>query len=101
MTVVTLYSLLDIEVNVFESYLSPEQKPTTAQVIQENTKLKSFFDLLEYSLEAMTAATETLMHVFEDYSPPCYAAHWQRTFLENNNIIIFTDEDMEVDFLDH
>lgn len=41
------------------------------------------------------------MHVFEDYGPQCYAAQPLRVFLENNNTIIFTNEDMEVAFPDY
>ncbi|KAB2596019.1 hypothetical protein D8674_031469 [Pyrus ussuriensis x Pyrus communis] len=64
-------------------------------------KFKSHFDQLEYSSEVRTNTDEALMHVFEDYGPQCYVVQPQRAFLENNNDIIFTDEDIEMAFPDH
>lgn len=41
------------------------------------------------------------MNVFENYGPQCFAAQPHRAFLENDDTIIFMDEGMKVDFLDH
>ncbi|KAB2597331.1 hypothetical protein D8674_000251 [Pyrus ussuriensis x Pyrus communis] len=69
--------------NYFTDMEADTVKP---QVLQENPKFKSLFDQLEYGPEARNVAAEALMH---------------RAFLNNNNAIIFTDNDMEVAFLDH
>ncbi|KAB2600703.1 Retrovirus-related Pol polyprotein from transposon 17.6 [Pyrus ussuriensis x Pyrus communis] len=102
MTAVTLYSLLDMEIEAIKRYLSQWQSPTGAQVLQGNSKFKSLFDQLEYGPEARITATEALMHVPEDHSPQYYTTQPHRAFLKNNNTIIFTyEEDMEVAFLNH
>ncbi|KAB2626574.1 Retrovirus-related Pol polyprotein from transposon 17.6 [Pyrus ussuriensis x Pyrus communis] len=84
MTGVTLYSLADMAANA-----------TERQVFQENPKFKSLFNQLEYGPEARIAIAEAFMHVSKDYDLP------QKAFFNNNNVIIFTDEDMEVAFPDH
>ncbi|KAM1686478.1 hypothetical protein ACFX2K_034572 [Malus domestica] len=56
---------------------------------------------LEYGPEVKTTTAEALMHVSNDYGPQCYAVQPHKAFIENNNAIIFTDEDMEMAFPDH
>ncbi|KAB2626022.1 Retrovirus-related Pol polyprotein from transposon 17.6 [Pyrus ussuriensis x Pyrus communis] len=89
MATVTLYDFFDIETKQSSTTL-PKRRPTAAQVIQRNQKFKSLFDELEYGPKPRTATTKALMHIFP-----------RRAFLENKNVIAFTDEDMEVVFPDH
>ncbi|CAN6586028.1 unnamed protein product [Malus baccata var. baccata] len=56
MTVVTLYSLSNMETDVVEHYLFQWQGLTIAQVLQENTKFKSLFDQLKYGPKAKAAS---------------------------------------------
>ncbi|CAL8992919.1 unnamed protein product [Prunus brigantina] len=41
------------------------------------------------------------MNISAESNPHCFAAPSQRSFLENDNSIVFTDEDMEVPYPDH
>ncbi|CAL8089322.1 unnamed protein product [Prunus armeniaca] len=41
------------------------------------------------------------MNIFAESNPHCFTAQPQRSFLENDNAIVFTDEDMEVPYPDH
>ncbi|KAB2600463.1 Retrovirus-related Pol polyprotein from transposon 17.6 [Pyrus ussuriensis x Pyrus communis] len=90
-----------MEADTSKLYFSPRQGHTTAHVLQENPKFKSLFNQLEYDPKARITTVEALMHVSEDYGPQCYNAQLQKAFLENNNAIIFIDEDMEMAFLEH
>ncbi|RXH77043.1 hypothetical protein DVH24_019931 [Malus domestica] len=56
MTVVTLYSLSNMETDVVEHYLFQWQGLTIAQVLQENTRFKSLFDQLKYGPKAKAAS---------------------------------------------
>ncbi|CAL8992530.1 unnamed protein product [Prunus brigantina] len=41
------------------------------------------------------------MNISAESNPHCFAAQPQRSFLENDNSIVFTDEDMEIPYPDH
>ncbi|KAL6191678.1 hypothetical protein ACLB2K_038068 [Fragaria x ananassa] len=79
--------------------------PSAAKVLQQNPKFKSLFDQLEYGPEARYAAAKGLMDVTETFGPQCFAAGIEtqrgRSLLEGDNAIVFTDKDIEVDYLDH
>ncbi|CAL2229612.1 unnamed protein product [Prunus armeniaca] len=84
-----------------ECYLGLKQGPTASQVLQRNPKFQSLFDQLGFGPQAREAAVVALMNISAESNPHCFAAQPQRSFLENDNAIVFTDEDMEVPYLDH
>ena len=53
--------------------------------------------------EARRVATESLISIAIDSGIECFTAesHASRAYLETTNAITFTDEDMEVEHLDH
>ncbi|CAN6718708.1 unnamed protein product [Malus baccata var. baccata] len=70
MTVVTLYSLSNMETDVVEHYLFQWQGLTIVQVLQENTKFKSLFDQLKYGPKAKA--------VFIIFTNEGISAHYSR-----------------------
>ncbi|CAL2237142.1 unnamed protein product [Prunus armeniaca] len=98
---VTFHNLTEAEASVVESYLGMKQGPTASQVLQRNPKFKSLFDQLGFGPQAREADTVALMNISAESNPHCFAAQQQSPFLENNNAIVFTDEDIEVPYSDH
>ncbi|BFG18248.1 hypothetical protein CerSpe_045220 [Prunus speciosa] len=96
---VTFHDLTEAEAKIMERYLAVKQGPTASQVLQRNPKFKSLFDQLGYGPHAREAAAIALMNISEEYGSHCFTT--QGAFLENNNAIVFTDEDMEVPYPDH
>ncbi|CAL8167178.1 unnamed protein product [Prunus armeniaca] len=84
-----------------ERYLSMKQGPTASQVLQRNPKFKSLFDQLGFGPQAREAAAVALMNISEESNSQCFTTQPQRSFLGNDNAIVFTDEDMEVPYPDH
>jgi hypothetical protein len=77
--------------------------PTAIKALQRNPRFRSLFNQLGLNPEARTAATEAIMAIAADSGAHCFTAetHASRAFLETTNAITFTDEDMEVQYLDH
>ncbi|CAL2229206.1 unnamed protein product [Prunus armeniaca] len=98
---VTFHTLTEAEATVMEQYLGSKQGPTSSQVLQRNPRVKSLFDQLGFGPQAREAAAVALMNIFAGANPHCFTAQPQRLFLENDNAIIFTDENMEVPYPDH
>ncbi|CAL9018421.1 unnamed protein product [Prunus brigantina] len=98
---VTFHTLTEAEATVMERYLGSKQGPTASQVLQRNPKVKSLFDQLGFGPQAREIAAVALMNISAESNPHCFAAPPQRSFLENDNSIVFTDEDMEVPYPDH
>ncbi|BFG25054.1 hypothetical protein CerSpe_113270 [Prunus speciosa] len=98
---VTFHNLTEAETSVMERYLGLKQGPTASQVLQRNPKFKSLFDQLGFGPQAREAAAVALMNISAESNPYCFAAQPQRSFLGNDNSIVFTDEDMEVPYPDH
>ncbi|CAL2229411.1 unnamed protein product [Prunus armeniaca] len=98
---VTFHALTEAEATVMERYLGLMQGPTASQVLQRNPKFKSLFDQLGFGPQAREAAVIALKNISAESNPHCFAAQPQRSFLENDNAIVFTDEDMEVPYPDH
>ncbi|CAL2265925.1 unnamed protein product [Prunus armeniaca] len=84
-----------------ECYLSLKQGPTTSQVLQRNLKFKSLFDQLGFGPQARKAADVALMNISAESNSHCFTAQPPRSFLENDNAIVFTDKDIEVPYPDH
>ncbi|CAL2272159.1 unnamed protein product [Prunus armeniaca] len=84
-----------------ERYLGSKQGPTASQALQRNPRVKSLFDQLGFGPQAREAAAVALMNISAGANPHCFTAQPQRSFLENDNAIVFTDEDMEVPYPDH
>ncbi|CAL8168378.1 unnamed protein product [Prunus armeniaca] len=84
-----------------EHYLSLKQGPTASQVLQSNPKFKSLFDQLGFGPQAREATVVALMNISAESNPHCFTTQPQRSFLGNDNAIVFTDEDMEVPYPDH
>ena len=61
------------------------------------------FNHLGFGLEARNVATEAFITIAAESGATCFTteAHASRAFLETTNAITFTDEDMEVQYLDH
>ena len=88
---------------MIEQYLDKNNRPTATQVLQHKPKFKSLLDQLEYGLQAREVAAEALMRISKEYGPPYFAAKTRRimSMLENDNVIIFTNANMEVLYPDH
>jgi hypothetical protein len=82
---------------------STAMTPATIKTLQRNPKFRSLFNQLGLNPEARTVATKAIMAVAAESDAHCFTAetHASRAFLETTNAIIFTDEDMEVQYLDH
>ncbi|CAL2265922.1 unnamed protein product [Prunus armeniaca] len=98
---VTFHTLTEAEANVMERYIGLKQGPTASQVLQRNPRVKSLFDQLGFGPQAREAAAVALMNISAESNPHCFTAQPQRSFLENDNVIVFTDEDMKVPYPDH
>ncbi|CAL8095480.1 unnamed protein product [Prunus armeniaca] len=98
---VTFHNITEAETSVMERYLSMKQGPTASQVLQRNPKFKSLFDQLGFGPQAREAAAVALMNISEESNSQCFTTQPQRSFLGNDNAIVFTDEDMEVPYPDH
>ena len=61
------------------------------------------FNHLGFGLEARNVATEAFITIAAESGATCFTteAHASRAFLETTNAITFTDEDMEVQYLNH
>ncbi|CAL2258486.1 unnamed protein product [Prunus armeniaca] len=66
-----------------------------------NPKFKSLFDQLGFGPSAREAAAIAFMNISAEYGPYYFTAQPQRSFLENDNAIVFTNEYMEVPYQDH
>ena len=77
--------------------------PTAIKALQRNPRFRSLFNQLGLNPEVRIAATEAIMAIAADSRAHCFTVetHASRAFLEITNAIIFTDEDMEVQYLDH
>ena len=77
--------------------------PAAVRTLQKSPKFKSLFNQLGFGPEARNAATEALITIAAESGATCFTAeaHASRAFLETTNAITFTDEDMEVQYLDH
>ena len=77
--------------------------PTAIKTLQRNPRFRSLFNQLGLNPEAYTAATEAIMAIVVESGAHCFTTetHASRAFLETTNVITFTDEDMDVQYLDH
>uniref|UniRef100_A0A2N9GQ00 Integrase catalytic domain-containing protein n=1 Tax=Fagus sylvatica TaxID=28930 RepID=A0A2N9GQ00_FAGSY len=77
--------------------------PAAVRTLQKSPKFKSLFNQLGFGPEARNAATEALITIAAESGATCFMAeaYASRAFLETTNAIIFTDEDMEVQYPDH
>ena len=77
--------------------------PNTIRTLQKNPKFGSLFNQSGFGLEARRIATESFMSIATNPGMECFIAesHASRAFLEKNNTITFTNEDVEVEYLDH
>uniref|UniRef100_A0A2N9FH10 Integrase catalytic domain-containing protein n=1 Tax=Fagus sylvatica TaxID=28930 RepID=A0A2N9FH10_FAGSY len=82
-------------------YFHIEEKITLVNL--HGTKQLIGEDLLGFGPEARNVATEALITIAAKSGATCFTAeaHASRAFLETTNTITFTDEDMEVHYLDH
>jgi hypothetical protein len=77
--------------------------PAAIRTLQKSSKFKSLFNQLGFGPKARNAAIEALITIAAEFEATCFTAeaHANRAFLETTNTIIFTDEDMEVQYPDH
>uniref|UniRef100_A0A2N9H877 Integrase catalytic domain-containing protein n=1 Tax=Fagus sylvatica TaxID=28930 RepID=A0A2N9H877_FAGSY len=77
--------------------------PAVVRTLQKSPKFKSLFNQLGLGPEARNAATEAIIAIAADSRATCFTAetHASRAFLETTNAVTFTDDDMEVQYLDH
>ena len=77
--------------------------PAIVRTLQKSPNFKSLFNQLGFGPEARNTSTEALITIVEDFGAICFIAktHASRAFLETMNAITFTDENMEVQYLDH
>ena len=75
--------------------------PAAIKRLQRNPRFRSLFNQLGLNPEARTIATEAIMAIATDSGAHCFTAetHASRAFLETTNALTFTDEDMEVQYL--
>ncbi|KAI5338174.1 hypothetical protein L3X38_017445 [Prunus dulcis] len=84
-----------------ETYPGLNQGPTASQVLQRNPKFRSLFNQLGFGPQARKAVVVALMNISAKSNLNCFTSQPQRSFLENDNTIAFTDEDIEVPYPDH
>uniref|UniRef100_A0A2N9F5C3 RNase H type-1 domain-containing protein n=1 Tax=Fagus sylvatica TaxID=28930 RepID=A0A2N9F5C3_FAGSY len=77
--------------------------PVIVRTLQKSPNFKSLFNQLGFGPEARNTSTEALITIVEESGATCFIAktHASRAFLETTNAITFTDENMEVQYLDH
>ena len=77
--------------------------PTAIKALQRNPRFRSLFNQLGLNPKAHTTTTEAIMAIAADSRAHYFTAetHASRAFLETTNAITYTDEDMEVQYLDH
>ena len=82
---------------------SGELPPIAISALQRSPALRALFNQLRFNEEARKAATKVLVSIASDSGTHCLTAeaHASRAFLETTNVITFTDEDMEVQHLNH
>ena len=75
----------------------------TIKTLQRSPTFHSLVNQLGLTLEARTAATEAIVGIASSFGFHCFTveAHTTRAFLETTNVVTFTDEDIEVQYLDH
>jgi hypothetical protein len=95
-------SASDVDMDKFAA-ASTAMTPTAIKTLQRNHRFRSLFNQLGLNPKARTAAIEAIMAIAADSGAHCFTveAHASRTFLETTNAITFTDEDIEVQYLDH
>ena len=73
------------------------------KTLQRSPKFHSLFNQLGLGPDARKAATEAIVNIAAGSGSQCYTAeaHASRAFLEITNAVTFTDENMEVLYLDH
>ena len=86
-----------------EEELEGSFHPSTVKTLQKNPKFKPIFNQLGFWQEARRIATKSLMNIAIDSEVECFTveSHASRVYLETTNAITFTNEDMEVEYLDH
>jgi hypothetical protein len=77
--------------------------PAVIKTLQRSPKFWSLFNQLGLGPDARKAATEAIVNIVAGSGSQCYTAeaHASRAFLETTNAVTFTDEDIEVQYLDH
>ena len=77
--------------------------PNTNRILQKNPQFRSLSNQLGFGPEARRIATESLMSIAVDLRVECFTveSHASQAFLETTNATTFTDEDIEVEYLDH
>ena len=95
--------LYDHPSNEDEDPPSQDRSIAISRSLHKSSKFKSLFDQLDFGIQARTTATEALMRISAKHGPQCYAneAAVTRAFLESNNSVTFTDEDMKVPYSYH
>ena len=95
-------SASDINMDEFAATNSA-MTPAAIKVLQKNLKFQSLFNQLGLSPKARTAAPEVIMSIGVESRTHCFTveAHASHAFLETTNAITFTNEDMDVLYLDH
>ena len=77
--------------------------PATISTLQRSPTFRTLFNQLGLRKESRRSATEALASIAASSGTHCLTAeaHASRAFLKTTNVITFTDEDMEVQHLDH
>ena len=76
---------------------------STIMALQKSPKFRSLFNQLRLGAEARKMATRALVSIATESGAQCFTveAHVSRAYLETTNAISFTEEDMQVQYLDH
>ena len=82
---------------------STAMSPTVIKTLQRNPKFQSLFNQLGLNPKARTTATEAIIAIAIEFGAHCFIAetHASQAFLETTNAITFTDENMDVQYLNH
>ena len=84
-----------------------EEKPAlptaTITTLQKSSRFKDMFDQLGLTVNDRRIATEALMSIASGVGVECLLEETRadKAFLQDMNKITFSDEDMEVGYLDH
>lgn len=77
--------------------------PDAIMTLQKSPRFKNLFDHLKFTTNERRVAMEVLLNIASRMRAECFAIETQanQAFLENNNMVTFTDEDTEVRHPEH
>ena len=95
--------VIHLEKEEEDPMISATFTPAVIKTLQRSPAFRSLFNQLGLTPEPRMVATEAIVNITSSSESHYFTAkaHASRVFLETTNTVTFTDEDMEVQYLDH